>query len=75
MTEVRIRHEYDENAKLLGEVPLTLEALDRIIPLLNRWGVSDEDGNSYDEEASLYGQFRVTPSEAYFEIVLTGGGS
>lgn len=71
MTEVRIRHEYDETAQLLGELPLTEVALGDVIPLLNRWGVSDGDGNTYDS-GQLYGQFRVTSSGAFFEVILGG---
>ena len=70
MVDVRIRHEFDDEAQPLGEVPLTREALDMIIPLLLRWGISDEDGNPC-EDGHQYGQFRVTKAGAYFEVVLS----
>ena len=68
--EVRIRTTWEIEAQPLSEVPFDKASLDNVIPLLNRWGVSDEEGNSFDSDSQMYGQFRVTPQGAYFEIVL-----
>jgi len=69
MVEVRIRGEYDDAAQKLSEVAFDEAALDRLIPLLSRWGVADEDGVTYDAD-SMVGQFKVSPTGAYFEITL-----
>lgn len=69
MTEVRIRDEFDDRAQLLGEVAFDETTLDQVIPLLSRWGVADRDGNDRTE---MIGQFKVTDSGAYFEVVLVG---
>jgi len=68
MTEIRIRHEYDETARKIGEVAFDEAALDQVIPLLSRWGVS-KDGESYDISV-MAAQFVVTDSVAYFEVTL-----
>ena len=60
MVEVRIREEYDTSAVRLGEVAFDEAALDRVIPLLCH------------ERGDMLGQFKVSDSGAYFEVVLTG---
>jgi hypothetical protein len=69
MTEVRIRNQWDMKAQKVGEVAFDETALDRVIPLLNRWGVVDRDGGCYTEE-EMVAQFVVNDSGAYFEVVL-----
>lgn len=69
MTEVRIRNEYDERAQKVGEVAFDETALDQVIPLLSRWGVSDRDGTVYDS-SEMAAQFVVTNSGVYFEVML-----
>lgn len=69
--EVRIRTEWDDTAQTLGEVPFEQAPLDKIIPLLTRWGVVDIEGNTYDCTNEMSGQFKVTPAGAYFEVILT----
>jgi len=69
MVEVRIRNENDDSAQKLGEVEFTESALDRVIPLLSRWGVSDPEGEDHDAR-SMIGQFKVSSTGAYFEVIL-----
>jgi len=69
MIEVWIRHEYDTTGQKLGEVAFDEAALDRVIPLLSRWGVSDEKGETYDHH-EMIGQFKVGSNGAYFEVIL-----
>lgn len=69
MIEVRIRVEDDTSAQRLAEVEFNEAALDRVIPLLSRWGVADEDGTTYDTE-TMIGQFKVSANGAYFEVIL-----
>jgi len=68
MVDVRIRHEYDETAQKVGEVAFDEAALDQVIPLLSRWGVS-KHGETYDISV-MAAQFVVTDSTAYFEVML-----
>jgi len=71
MTEVRIRHELDETAQKVGEVAFDEASLDRVIPLLSRWNVADRDGTTYGVN-DMVGQFKISDSAAYFEVVLVG---
>lgn len=70
MTEVRIRHENNIYAVSLGDVPL-LE-VDKVLPLLTRWGVVTKTGLLYDggtAQPELSAQFTVVADEeAYFEV-------
>lgn len=67
MTEIRIRHEMNVRAIPLGDVPL-LE-MDKVIPLLQRWGVYLKDDAVAADDFS--GQFTVVADqEAYFEVQL-----
>lgn len=61
---VRIRHEDDADG-----VPLCtweIADLDRLIPVLKRWGVYVAE----TEATEMSGQFTVTDSEAYFEVIV-----
>ena len=69
MIEVRIRTEFGDAAQKLGEVAFDEAALDRVIPLLSRWGVSDAEARDYDARGMI-GQFKVSPTGAYFEVIL-----
>lgn len=64
MIEVRIRNEDDARSVHLTEVPY--DAVDRVIPLLQRWGIGDGAGD-------LVGQFVVIDEAAFFEVVVMGG--
>jgi len=70
MTEVRIRHESDIHPVSLGDIPL-LE-VDKVLPLLKRWGVMTKFNGVYDPTVpneELSGQFTVeSGSAAYFEV-------
>ena len=69
MVEIRIRGENDDSAQRLGEVAFDEAALDRVIPLLGRWGVADENGEEHGTR-DMVGQFKVSPVGAYFEVIL-----
>ena len=69
MIEVRIRVEDGSVARRLAEVEFNQAALDGVIPLLSRWGVSDQDGLDYDG-SGMIGQFKVDATGAYFEVIL-----
>lgn len=62
--EVRIRHLCAEKAITLDDVPF-LE-LGKVIPFIQSWGLHDAD---YVDDSSLFGQFKVTDTEAFFEVV------
>lgn len=67
--QVRLRHEFGSNkeAAVLGTV--SLFDVDKVIPFINRWGVSCE-GEIYD--SMTFGQFvyDAETGAAYFEVVL-----
>lgn len=63
MIEVRLRSIDSAKAVHLATVPF--DQLDTVIPTLAAWGVS-VDGDDY---TTLVGQFAVSDSAAYFEVV------
>lgn len=66
--QVRIRHVDDAEATILGDIPLTKEAVESVIPLLSSWSVSSPYG-IYDY-TEISGQFSVDETGAYFEVLL-----
>jgi len=53
--EIRIRNAYETEAQPLGEVPFDKASLEHVIPLLNRWGVVDDEGNTYENVWPVHG--------------------
>lgn len=64
--EVRIRHQDDTNPRRFTEWPLS--DLDGLLNLIKRWGIETEYASSTGED--VYGQFVVSDSAAFFEIVV-----
>lgn len=68
VVEVRVRHVDAEAGPTLGWFPV--EALQRLIDNLLRWGIYDEDGKATSNTAGVItGTFRLE-TDAYFEIVV-----
>ena len=66
---VRIRHIDDAKAVPFTEWPLN--DLGSVIREVKAWGLSDADG-SVDLD-DMFGQFVVTGTEAYFEVIIGDG--
>lgn len=67
MTQVRIRSEYDADARVLGDVPF--DQLSSVIPTIGRWGLST-DGEVIDTDG-LCAQFRYDDDGCYFEVAFS----
>jgi hypothetical protein len=66
MTQVRLRHEDEGSAKLLGDVPF--DQLDSVIPTIKSWGLYAEDIVDTD---GLFAQFVYGDDGAYFEVAFS----
>lgn len=64
---VKIREESEAAPTDLFDVPYGTE-LEDVISLIRRWGLSNDDGDLPSE--GVYGQFRITGTEAFFEIIV-----
>ncbi len=45
-----------------------LDDLDSVIPLLSRWGVTDDTGNDANASATAAGEFVVTTKQVVFRV-------
>ena len=66
MTQIRIRHELDAKAQILGDVPL--DQIDTVIPTIQSWGITTPYS---DYPEGMFGQFVYTDTGAYFEVVVS----
>lgn len=64
-TQVKIRADWETDAKPLGEVEF--DKIDDVIRKVLSWGIADYEALGEDD---LFGQFVVNDREAYFEIVI-----
>ncbi|WP_353107795.1 hypothetical protein [Gordonia sp. (in: high G+C Gram-positive bacteria)] len=68
MTEIRIRHELDLQAPVLGDIPL--DQIDTVIPTIKRWGLTGDDGNINPDRLSGVFRYDAEGNEAYFEVMI-----
>lgn len=64
--DVRIRHADDTKAQPFTSWPIA--ELDGLITTIKQWGIETEYGSHTG--ADLYGQFVISPSASFFEIVI-----
>lgn len=72
MTEIRIRHEYEPEGAVLGDVPLG--DIGDVIDSLKKWGLNmrEDDGSEYVGSARLSGEYvyDAVRDVAYFEVLV-----
>jgi hypothetical protein len=66
--EIRIRKSDEADGRHLMHWPAT--RLDEVIPLVLGWGVAFADGAAYDDTVECFGQFAVSATTAYFEVIV-----
>jgi len=67
--EIRIRHSSEGEPRHLMHWPA--DRLDEVIPMISGWGLVFPDlGTIHDSAADYSGQFVVTNTHAFFEVVV-----